>query len=428
MPDHHMPPALRFMLAARRSELEGLEGLAQTCELVTLISQLVHALQRERGYSNMYLGSQASQHGQQLELHSHVAMGVERKVLDRLQAIDPQASSAADRARLFNRIAYVLHGFDELPGLRRRIRDQRITAPEAMAALTRLIGGLLAVVFEAADTAIDPRVTRVLVALFNFMQGKELAGQERAVGVSGFCKGYFDATLHERIEHLAHSQERCFQTFSEFADDDACQRWQHLSAAPVAAQLLRLRALALKTHAGEPVDPGLAALWFELHTQRIDEMHAVEQCLTEGLLTRCQRSIKQANADLDNHRALLQRMASLEKASGGDQPRLFSVQASDLDSPPADALSPHVGRSLLDLLQAQTLRLQATNDELEQARRALNERKLVEQAKKLLMDQFQLEEADAYARLRQSAMDRGQRLVEVAQAVIKAGQPTERKG
>lgn len=420
MPDHHMPPALRFMLAARRSELEGLEGLAHTCELVTLISQLVHALQRERGYSNMYLGSAASQHGEQLTLHSNTAMAVERAVLDRLEALDPQSASAADRARLFNRIAFVLHGFDELPGLRRRIRDQRIAAPEAMAALTRLIGGLLAVVFEAADTAIDPRVTRVLVALFNFMQGKELAGQERAVGVSGFCNGYFDTVLHERIEHLAHSQERCFQTFSEFADEHARQRWQQICAAPVAAQLLRLRALALKTHAGELVDPGLAELWFELHTQRIDEMRAVEDCLTESLLGRCQRSIKQARADLDNHRALLQRMASLEQAGSGDQPRLFSVQASDLASPPADAVSPQVGRSLLELLQAQTLRLQATNDELDQARRALNERKLVEQAKKMLMDQYALEEADAYARLRQAAMDRGQRLVEVAQSLITA--------
>lgn len=425
MPDHHMPPALRFMLAARRSELEGLEGLAHTCELVTLISQLVHALQRERGYSNMYLGSPASQHGEQLQLHSDTALAVQRGVLDRLEALDPQAASAADRARLFNRIAYVLHGFDELPGLRRRIREQRIAAPEAMAALTRLIGGLLAVVFEAADTAIDPRVTRVLVALFNFMQGKELAGQERAVGVSGFCNGYFDTALHQRVEQLAHSQERCFQTFCEFADEHALQRWQQICAAPVTAQILRLRALALKTSSGEPVDPGLAQLWFELHTQRIDDMHAVEDCLTESLLARCQRSIKQARADLDNHRALLQRMASLEQAGSGDSPRLFSVQASDLDSAPADAVSPQVSRSLLDLLQAQTLRLQATTDELEQARRALNERKLVEQAKKLLMDQYHLQEADAYARLRQAAMDRGQRLVEVAQGVITAGNKLE---
>lgn len=35
---------------------------------------------------------------------------------------------------------------------------------------------------EAADVAADPAVSRLLVALFNLMQGKEFAGQERADG------------------------------------------------------------------------------------------------------------------------------------------------------------------------------------------------------------------------------------------------------
>lgn len=49
MPQHAMPSTLRFLLAARRSELHGLEALASTCELATLVSKLVHVLQKERG-------------------------------------------------------------------------------------------------------------------------------------------------------------------------------------------------------------------------------------------------------------------------------------------------------------------------------------------------------------------------------------------
>ena len=60
MPDTTMPAALRFMLAARRCELQGLESLSFTCQLVTNVSQLVHQLQKERGYSNIYLGNQSS--------------------------------------------------------------------------------------------------------------------------------------------------------------------------------------------------------------------------------------------------------------------------------------------------------------------------------------------------------------------------------
>ena len=49
-----MPPTLRFLLAARRSELLGLETLASTCELATRVSKLAHVLQKERGCSNLY--------------------------------------------------------------------------------------------------------------------------------------------------------------------------------------------------------------------------------------------------------------------------------------------------------------------------------------------------------------------------------------
>ncbi|MFF7708580.1 nitrate- and nitrite sensing domain-containing protein [Pseudomonas sp. NPDC007930] len=418
MPDRHMPPALRFMLAARRMELGGLEGLAFTCELVTQISQLVHALQRERGYSNLYLGNPDQVHLGQLERLSDEALAVERSVRARFEAMDLEASSAVDRARLFNRIAYVLHGLEELPRLRRRIRERLIPALDATAALTRLIGGLLAVVFEAADTAADPAITRLLVAMFNFMQGKELSGQERATGVAGFTAGYFDDALRQRMEHLGHAQERCFETFTEFANAEALALWQALLAQECTAQIERLRVLAARTHTQARVDAGLSELWFEVTTQRIDAMKTLEVHLAGSLLVACQRSIQAARTDLENHRLLLGRLASLETSNEAEQPRLFNIQASDLDSNLSEALAPHLGRSVLDLLHAQTQRLATVNDELEQARQALNDRKVVERAKKWLMDSHQLSEPEAYARLRQAAMDRGQKLVEVAQQVL----------
>jgi hypothetical protein len=418
MTDTHMPPALRFMLAARRSELAGLEGLAQTCELVTSISQLVHALQRERGYTNVYLGCTDARHLPQLDALSAQARSIEHQVVTFFEGIDLETNAAPDRARLFNRLAFVMHGLDELPGLRRRIRDQRLTAVDATTALTRLIGGLLAVVFEAADTAVDPQITRVLVALFNFMQGKELAGQERAAGVAGFSAGFFDTTLRGRVEHLVQGQDRCFQTFVEFGEKQAVRVWRDQQGSEATGQVARLRGVALKTSESERVDPTLSQVWFDLATLRIDAMRGVETRLADVLLEGCQASIKQARADLDNHRTLLNRLISLETAGCRDQALLFNVQAVELDSPPQDGLGPHVGRSVLDMLQTQTQRLLSAHDERDEARKALSERKVVERAKQLLMNEFQLSESDAYERLRVSSMDRGQRMVEVAQALL----------
>lgn len=418
MSDHYMPPALRFMLAARRIELEGLESLAFTCDLVSAVSQLVHAIQRERGWSNLHLGSALEDHLDELQRLAEESQAIEEQVRACFEGMDLDAAASTDRARLFNRIAYVLHGFEELPGLRRRVRERRITAVEATSALTRLIGGLLAVVFEAADTAIDPAITRLLVALFNFMQGKELAGQERAIGVNGFAIGYFDESLRQRLEHLCQAQDRCLEVFCEFADAGALTLWRAQVSSETLMQLQRMRAMALRTHAGACVDPALSRVWFDIATRRIDALKDVENHLTRALQDGCRQSIQLARADLHNHRLLLRRLASLEGAGQSEQARLFSVYASGLDAPPQDGLGPQLGRSVLDLLHAQTQRLVSTTDELEQARRALSERKIIERAKKRLMDEYRLSESDAYARLRQSAMERGQRLVDVAQAVV----------
>jgi two-component system, response regulator / RNA-binding antiterminator len=57
---------------------------------------------------------------------------------------------------------------------------------------------------------------------------------------------------------------------------------------------------------------------------------------------------------------------------------------------------------------------------IDDAELKLSERKLVERAKGLLMDEIGLSEEQAYSHLRKLAMDRGQRLGETARRIIAA--------
>ena len=58
--------------------------------------------------------------------------------------------------------------------------------------------------------------------------------------------------------------------------------------------------------------------------------------------------------------------------------------------------------------------------ELDEARTALQDRKIIDRAKSILMNQRGLSEQDAYALLRSSAMNQGRKIVDVAQALITA--------
>ena len=58
--------------------------------------------------------------------------------------------------------------------------------------------------------------------------------------------------------------------------------------------------------------------------------------------------------------------------------------------------------------------------ELDEARTALSDRKIIDRAKSILMSQRGISEPDAYALLRSGAMNQGKKIVDVAQALITA--------
>ena len=83
-----------------------------------------------------------------------------------------------------------------------------------------------------------------------------------------------------------------------------------------------------------------------------------------------------------------------------------------------DGLSSTRIRPILDVAMARFEYEQNLRQERDQARYALQERGLVDRAKALLMDKQSLTEAQAHAKLRKVAMDKGLKLADVAQRIL----------
>jgi hypothetical protein len=397
-----MKSGTTFLLAARQCEIAELEELARTGELVGVIGRCVHALQRERGLSNVFLSSQGTRLGSQRLQQVQECERVEREVRAWFERLDTDSSQVRNGSRLFSRVAVVVHGLDGLPDLRARVARQALSARDATAAYGKLVAGLLAVVFEAADSATDPEVSRALVALFNFMQGKEFAGQERALGAACFAAGAIDAAGQQQWRHLIDSQQGCFQVFADFSDPEVLRADQASRDPAVLAEVERLRRIACSGR-GATLDENLSPAWYDWSTRRIDAMRAVEDVLALHLRHLCGTRIAQARSELRDQRATLDAL---------------STQAS---YPGVDGAAPygrHLERSILGMVQEQSRRLQAMGDELDAVRASLTERKLVERAKGLLMAHRQMSEDEAYKALRQMAMNQNRRIVDVAEAVL----------
>lgn len=390
--------ALDFVLASRRSEITGLQQLLQMGQLVGAVSQLIHLLQRERGTANIFLCSQGKTWGGRLRERAEQVERSVQSVHHQLAALDQEALARGNAARLFSRIASVLHSLSTLPPLREQVQQLAIAQPEAMQRYNEVIRCHLALIVETADTSGDPSVSRALLALFSFMQGKELAGQERALVAASFTVGSVDEQVSQQLVELIDAQERCFHTFCEFADAASLALWQQQQQEE-SRELERFRRLAC-SRALPPGEPTEAALrWFEITTTRIDAMKRIEDALEKAVMQCCRQRIAAAQRDAEQQR---QEIAQLPQAEDH-----FTA-----------LIPPQLSRAVLELVEQQSRQLQALDAELAGLRATLAERKLVERAKSLLMQYHAMSEPQAHKTLREMAMQQNKKLAEIADAML----------
>lgn len=406
-----MKTSLCFLLAARRSEISALQQVLQTSALVRSTASAIHALQRERGLSNLFTGSAgqayAAQRQEQLA-ETDVLIGVLRSGFDELNT-----EPTSQYTRLFSRIAYAVHKLDTLDRLRGQVSSLTLSPTELSAGYAKVIASMMGVVFEAADMASDPGLSKLLVALFNFMQGKELAGQERAAGAAMFAAGESGIKAQQHLRHLIESQDKCLRVFESFADPDLLQLWHHCRSAQVDAERERLRRLLCQqTSLGEHHED-ISRTWFACASQRIDEMRLVEDQLTKVLIEKSQRRLSVVCAEVAQIEAMQLALGGHDTAAG-----LHRAEHLFTDALTEARIGPALEKSVVDLVQQQAYRLQCVEAELETVKASLSERKLIERAKGLLMAHQQLREDEAHKTLRDLAMRENKRMIDVAEAVL----------
>jgi response regulator NasT len=87
-----------------------------------------------------------------------------------------------------------------------------------------------------------------------------------------------------------------------------------------------------------------------------------------------------------------------------------------------DGLRKERVKTILDTAVSHFNTFNRLRDELERANQQLEERKLIERAKGILMKERSLNEAEAYAALRRAAMNENRRIADVARSVVSAAQ------
>ncbi|MEQ4531577.1 MAG: nitrate- and nitrite sensing domain-containing protein, partial [Mixta sp.] len=115
----------RYLAAARESERSALQDLLQRECLLSAIGGLIHALQRERGASTIWLCSADGQ------TPLAVRQAEVDLALSALLAALPSPESGA-ASRFYGRLALALHTLDGLTALREQVRRRQLAHSEAI--------------------------------------------------------------------------------------------------------------------------------------------------------------------------------------------------------------------------------------------------------------------------------------------------------
>jgi response regulator NasT len=108
-----------------------------------------------------------------------------------------------------------------------------------------------------------------------------------------------------------------------------------------------------------------------------------------------------------------------------DQSDTASIQAAidaGVSAYVVDGLKKERIRHILDMSISRFRAFSRLQDELDRAKTALEERKLIDRAKGILMGAKRLTEEDAYALLRKTAMNEKRRIADIAQSIVTAAE------
>ncbi|RJL02011.1 nitrate regulatory protein NasR [Enterobacter chuandaensis] len=374
------PGATEWLQRARLMRREQLSRLAQLGALVRGISQLMHMLQCERGASNVWLCSQGKLYAPECKASRALVDENLAALYDVLGKQSPIPGSA-----VCERIGSALLTLETLPALRDGVSRQTLTAPQAMEHYSRMLRHLIGIVPQLNDSIDDPQIAGRFVALYSLMQGKELAGQERALGAIGFTQGFFDDVTRQRLVDRIDGQQACFEIFLSHSEADLQATFSFNCQPDRETEQLRRVACTRQPAA----DNGHTALtWFALQTARLEHLRALEETIIADLMVAVDERIQRDEA--------------------------YPRPADEQDDP----LAHYPDKPLLTLVRQQAREIEQLSRQLASLRDTLEERKTIDKAKSVLMTHQNMSEEQAWTTLRKMAMDKNQRMVDIARALL----------
>ena len=237
------------------------------------VSDLIHDLQRERGYSAGFISSEGANFQQQIREQRNATDDHISAVLIGAEMLKVQ------RPTLFSEIVESLSG---IAAKRREVSELSITVGQMADYYTGLIEALLVLAYPTFSEESEQRIVSLQVLRTLIAATKENAGLERAMGATGLGGG-FSPAITARYHGLQGAQRALLIESNHLFGGEVAAQQRNQSEAYIALQAARSRiATGLETGDFGGLTP---EEWFRVSTGWIDHLHDFEAGLTDQINT-----------------------------------------------------------------------------------------------------------------------------------------------
>ncbi len=267
-----------------------LNDISELSQLAILNNAMVHELQKERGMSAVYIGSNGQRFKTELSQQHALTDTQKNKVSQFISHLD----STTDEANTL--IKQIQAKLAELDSIRQQILALTISKPDALNYYTTTNHSVL--LFTNYFISISPKETvNIATAYYNFLEAKERAGIERAVASGGLANNRFSSDNFEKLISLITAQNIYTQQFLLSASQPTQQQYQSMLNDNAVKEVMRIRKLIINIGASGPYETE-AAYWFDMATKRINLLKNNENYIAEHFANEIDTLLSNMNTQL----------------------------------------------------------------------------------------------------------------------------------
>jgi len=279
-----LPMIGMFLFAAygifgKMSDYSDMQKVKELSHFTTKLSSFVHEMQKERGATAVYVGSQGKKYGREVDAQ-RINTNEKREVFHTfLKEFNATEYGFSFESKLNDTLGDIAR----LDNIRQQSTTLKISGAKAISYFTKTNGKMLYLIGEISGLSKDSTISGMNNGYVNLLKGKERVGIERAVLSNAFAANKISGKAYDKFKALNTEQTVFFDNFLQFATKSQVAFFHEKLSLPVVSELQKMKEVVYekKTAGNFQVE---ASYWFETATSRINDLKEVEDAISFDLV------------------------------------------------------------------------------------------------------------------------------------------------